>query len=474
MRVALYLRVSREDGDREESASIQGQRNLLLQHLRKLARREHWEELHLQEYVDDGCSGTLPGGNSLGELIRAVAEERVDVILVKDLSRFSRNSGWLSDCRTHLLPTHQVRLISVADGYDGLDVAPGLTADFWGIFHDHYSRELSLKVRSSLRAMEQQGKYPFAKAPYGYRKDPDDPHRLVIHPEEAACVRAMFSMRLSGCRLREIAQALQDQGIQTPSGRPFTTQGISHVLSNQTYVGDMTCQKTASDFLGAKRRPLPRQEWRIIPDQHPPIVSREDFEGVALLRRSASRQARDPEWWEWILEAPQAPSLSRRRKERLAREALKRLTDDVPLARWKPALLAQATAKQRSLRKRRLARTQTRIRRLLSRKAQLEQAREASNPLVQSELEARLTRLRQQAQREADALRRLPLLVEAAERDPLLEQNFLKQHVRCLRLSPLSAPLTSRDAESLTTETPPPLPTAKNIVEKTEEGTFCH
>ena len=199
--VALYLRISDEDNKlREggESNSITGQRMLLHSFIR---RHPDLSESRVLEIVDDGYSGTnfqRPGVQSLLEMAE---KKEIDCIVVKDFSRFGRNYLETGNYLEQVFPRLGIRFLSVNDCFDSFDqigAAGSIEVGFKNIIHDFYSRDLSVKIRTGRKTKAEQGKFTTAFAPYGYQKDRQDPGRLIVDPECAACVRRIFTLYLDG------------------------------------------------------------------------------------------------------------------------------------------------------------------------------------------------------------------------------------------------------------------------------------
>lgn len=166
-KIGIYLRISKEDFSREESQSISNQRNLLQKYIQKKFNKEDY---HIIEFLDDGYSGVNEERPALKELIGFVNEERIDCILVKDFSRLARDYLLLGEFLEILFPAHQVRFISVNDGYDSQrypEKILDLDMQFRGLCYDLYSKDISHKVKSALKA-KKKGRH-LCKCKYAFR-----------------------------------------------------------------------------------------------------------------------------------------------------------------------------------------------------------------------------------------------------------------------------------------------------------------
>lgn len=303
-KVALYLRLSKEDGDKEESNSIDSQRRLLQDYLKG---KPDWELV--DEYVDDGYSGTNFHRPAVQRLLDDARGKRIDCILVKDLSRFGRNyldTGYYVQV---LFPQLGTRFIAVNDQVDtgdehqqGFDMMLSIR----NIFNEGYSQDISRKVQSSFKVMQKAGAFCGAHTSYGYRKDPADRHKLVIDPYAASVVRDIYGWYLSGVGQRTIAARLNERGIPCPSvykqenGENYrnnnrlkstsywTYATIHRILQNEMYKGCMVQNKSVRRMRG-KAKQRPREEWIIVPDTHEAIIEPEVWNRVQELLRQRTR-----------------------------------------------------------------------------------------------------------------------------------------------------------------------------------------
>lgn len=285
-RIAMYLRLSKEDLGQEESGSIQNQRRLLRGYA-----KEHFPGCPVEEFSDDGFTGTNMQRPQVTQMLKAAWEGRVDCILVKDFSRFSRDYLALGDYLEHIFPMLGVRFISVNDGYDSIThpgSVPELETAFLGLLYDLYSRDLSMKVKAALEIRKAQGIYSMANTPFGYGKD-QKTGRLIPEEEEAQIVRRIFHLAEKGMGPTEIAGILNQEGISPPGWRRGRAQGksgkwgkgtVSAILKNQVYTGDFVYGKYKRTGPGGKNVKTPKEEWRILANHHPPLVEREVFQAV--------------------------------------------------------------------------------------------------------------------------------------------------------------------------------------------------
>ncbi|MDC7290395.1 recombinase family protein [Blautia schinkii] len=294
-RIAIYLRLSKEDEDmRDESNSISSQRTMLKKYV-----MENFECYSLTEFVDDGFSGTNFRRPGIQKMLSQIQNGDFDCVIVKDFSRFSRDYIELGSYQEHIFPFLGVRFISLNDGYDSRNFvgnANDLNSSFKGLMYDLYSKDLSLKVKSSLETRKKQGQYASGNTTFGYMKSPADRHKLIIAEDEAEVVRRIFSLALEGKTSTEISRILNQERINTPLefrnakkqinrvplGKKFqwTTAAVCSILRNPVYIGDMVYNKYYRAEVGGKNHIKPRSEWEIYKDHHDAIISREVFEEI--------------------------------------------------------------------------------------------------------------------------------------------------------------------------------------------------
>ena len=193
---ATYLRLSRSDGDQQESNSIKNQRALLNDYMGK-----HPELHKFDEYVDDGYSGTNFERPDFKRMMQDIEKRNVNCIIVKDLSRFGRNYIETGRYLERIFPFMGVRFIAINDHYDSAeenDDKGRILIPFNNLINDTYCRDISLRVRSHLDVKRKEGQFIGSFAGYGYRKDPKDKNHLIIDEYAAGIVQEIFKQKLNG------------------------------------------------------------------------------------------------------------------------------------------------------------------------------------------------------------------------------------------------------------------------------------
>ncbi len=298
-RAVLYLRLSRDDDNPGESESIQNQRSLL----QGYAARHGFSIV--EEYVDDGWSGTRFDRPRFLDMLRDMEQHRFEIVLVKDLSRLGRDYIQTGRYLELVFPEHGVRLIAVGDGIDtarpDTDLAP-----FRNVINEMYARDTSRKIRSALHTKMQAGKFIGNFAPYGYQKDPRDKNHLIPDERAATTVRQIFAWAAAGWRPAEIARMLNERGVPPPAvyrtlvhpelnpdhyskSKAWTSVGVSRILQDVAYLGHIAQGKTDKvSFKSKKTREKRMDEWIIVPNCHMPLVCQQTFETVQ--RQRAARR----------------------------------------------------------------------------------------------------------------------------------------------------------------------------------------
>ena len=303
---AIYLRISRDDEDKSESDSIQNQRELLKAYIEKRS------ELELaDEFVDDGYSGTNFDRPGFQKMMDRVQEKTINCIIVKDLSRLGRNYIETGRFIDQIFPMLGVRFISVNDNYDSFsdhNDADQIIIPFKNLINDAYCRDISMKIRSQLDVKRKSGKFIGPWAGYGYLKDPDDKHHLIIDEKAADIVKMIFDMKLDGYSPGRIAAKLNELGVLTPlqykrsiglncnagywkgEEHVWVAATVLRILSNELYIGNMVQGKNRKINYKIKYcQPVEEKEWIRVKNTHEPIVTKAVFDRVQELLQEDTR-----------------------------------------------------------------------------------------------------------------------------------------------------------------------------------------
>ena len=304
-RVAMYLRLSQDDEkyDKDfkvESNSISNQRLQIQDYIDKN------EEMELaKEYVDDGYSGINFERPAFKEMMEDVITGSINCIVVKDLSRFGRDYIDSGRYLQRVFPSLDIRFIALNDNYDSFtasETEKNLVIPFKNFINDNYCRDTSAKVRSVCKVKRKQGQFISNYAPYGYEKDKEDKHKIVIDKEVEYVVRKIFSMKLEGYSSYSIAKHLNDNGIPSPMEHKkakgiryktgfstkavakWDTPAVNRILTNEVYIG--TLQQGKREKINYKLDKVVsknKSDWIEIEDNHEAIINPHDFEIVQKL-----------------------------------------------------------------------------------------------------------------------------------------------------------------------------------------------
>ena len=314
---AIYVRLSKEDGDvagasKAESNSISNQRELIRDFL-----KDKKDIVVVSERVDDGYSGSSFERPSFKLMMEDIKKGVVDCVVVKDLSRFGREYIDSGRYIERLFPAMGVRFIAVNDHYDSLkgdDQGDEILVPFKNLINDAYCRDISVKIRSHLEVKRKNGEFIGAFAPYGYQKDGEDHHRLMVDTYAAGVVQDIFRMKLHGMSQDAIAGKLNRDGILSPMeyknsmGINFRTVfrakaasgwspvAVRRILENEVYIGNLVQGRQSTPNHKVKKSiRKDKEDWVRVEKNHEPVVSERDFAVVQKLLGMDTRTAPDRE-----------------------------------------------------------------------------------------------------------------------------------------------------------------------------------
>jgi DNA invertase Pin-like site-specific DNA recombinase len=299
-KVALYIRLSKEDDNEKESESVVNQRSLLYDYTNK-------NKLYVvDEYVDDGISGTSFDRPNFNRMITDIEKKRVNMVITKDMSRLGRDYIMTGHYMERYFPENNVRYVSLLDGIDTFsDSSTNDITPFKAIMNDMYAKDISKKITSVKRAKQEKGLFIGSKAPFGYKTLPDDKNRLMVDDPAAEVVRKMFSLAFEGLSCGKIREYLNENKVTPPSeyanvkcGRKgpysgmWSSERVSATLKNQVYIGNMVQRrKKKVSYKSKKCTSLPPEEWVIVEGTHEPIIDKQAFDTVQILiaKRTCTR-----------------------------------------------------------------------------------------------------------------------------------------------------------------------------------------
>lgn len=306
-----YIRLSKEDLNRgkDESNSVTNQRKLLDDYYRQ--NIDEFDSVE-EPYIDDGCTGTDTNRENFQRLIADIYARKINCVIVKDLSRLSRNYYEAGELIESMFVKMNVRFISLAEGIDSYknpDSVSSILVPITNVMNDQYCYQTSKKIRQVFDYKKRNGEFIGSYAPYGYIKDPNDKHALLVDPEAAEVVKQIFTLFLSGMTVRAIVNHLNDHGIMCPSvykqsqglkykcpngqTKPmWSTITVNNLLKNPVYVGDMAQGRNrVKSYKIHKIEAVPEEDWIVVQNTHEAIIDRETFEKVKGLLKRDTRTA---------------------------------------------------------------------------------------------------------------------------------------------------------------------------------------
>jgi Site-specific recombinases, DNA invertase Pin homologs len=304
--VAIYLRLSKEDLDnKKESESITNQRELLIDFVKD-------QGFNLcGEYVDDGISGTTFDREEFNRMIKDIEKEKINTVITKDLSRLGRDYIEAGRYVEKYFPEKGVRYISLLDGYDSeVENISDDMLPFKLLMNDMYAKDISKKVRSAITSKKKQGLFIGWKATYGYKKDPDNKHKLIIDEEASSIVKRIFEMAINKKSPKQIADILSSEDISNPSDYAnlnrnkktsssslWCSRTIDEMLINPTYAGHLTQgRRKKINYKSKKEIRTDYSKWIIKKNTHEPIIDEKIFDKVVEIRSKKNNYRRTSEY----------------------------------------------------------------------------------------------------------------------------------------------------------------------------------
>lgn len=308
-KAALYIRLSKEDGDKGESNSVVTQREILKEYVKQ---QENTEIVDF--YIDDGWSGTNFNRPSFQRMMQDIYNGVVNCVIVKDLSRLGRNytdAGYYID---NIFVKYNVRFIALNNCFDsvssGMNAATKcLTLGVQNVINESVAATTSVNIRGTLNVARRQGKFIGSFPTYGYLKDPNDHHKLIIDEETAPVVRQIFRWFIEGKSVIGITRMLNSSGILNPSaykkekGFNYKHSGsnndglwcdstVRRILKNQMYIGNMVQGKNVKASYKLKQcLAVPKDDWIIVENTHEPIIDKDTFYKAQVLFNRNTRTA---------------------------------------------------------------------------------------------------------------------------------------------------------------------------------------
>lgn len=294
-KAAIYIRLSKEDGDREESESVVNQRKIL-----KAYAKENKYKIY-DEYVDDGYTGTNFNRPDFKRMIKDIENKKINMVITKSLSRLGRDYIETGRYIETFFPENEIRYIAILDDVDTFLDKNCDTVAFKNIMNDYYAKETSKNIKKTKNKKKLEGFYYTAYAPFGYKKTSKSGN-LEIDEVQANIVRKIFDLFIDGYGTYQISNMLTDENVETPglqmkmtcvvNNMTNTTDKWNHntirrMLENQIYIGNCVQNKTKKiSYKSKKMISLPEEEHSIIRNHHTPIISKEKWDIVQKMLKN--------------------------------------------------------------------------------------------------------------------------------------------------------------------------------------------
>lgn len=294
--VAVYLRLSVEEKrDNDDSESLENQRDIILDYL-----QDKTDMKLFSVYCDNGETGTNFEREAFQRMMYDVYNGKVNCIIVKDLSRFGREYIEAGDYLDRIFPLLGIRFIAINDNVDNHVTPFDISVPIKNIINTLYARDISKKVSAALRIKQANGEFIGTYAAYGYLRNPDDKHKIIVDEKTAPIVRQIFEWKAEGMGYASISRKLFDMKIMPP-GRYRYDEGIvkdkryancefwsaatlKSMLTNQVYIGNLTQGRRKSCLYdGVPEKKVEKKNWVVVEGTHEPIVEKELFDKVQML-----------------------------------------------------------------------------------------------------------------------------------------------------------------------------------------------
>lgn len=325
--VGLYIRLSQEDADngqdKQESNSVTSQKTLLNEFV-----ETHEDLIVYDTYIDDGFTGTDFNRPSFQRLLEDMRSGNINCVIVKDLSRLGRNYIEVGNYIEQVFPLFNIRFIAINDFVDSVNNPSSVNTilvPFKNLINDEYCRDTSIKIRTSLNAKKKKGDFVGAFPSYGYMKDPNDKHKLIVDESVRQIIIDIFNWSANeGAGKIEICHRLNNLGILNPTGHKkielmqnysnagikdnlyaWTPSTVRSILSNEIYIGNTVQGKRKTKSYKVHRvENVPKEEWIRVQNTHEAIIDKEIFEKVQELNKrdtKISQKTKELSMWAGIL-----------------------------------------------------------------------------------------------------------------------------------------------------------------------------
>lgn len=298
-KIFYYAKYLRKSSEEEDSRSIHNQDAVLDAELQKIIDNDVYNEyVYVDTYSDDDYTGTDSERPDFRRLLRDISSSKVNMIIVTDLSRLSRNTAESINYVQVLFVALNIRFISTQlpalDSYLEPDKVYSLEVPMHSMVNENHAAETSFKVRRTFNNQRDQGKFIGAFAGYGWKKDPEDKHKLIIDEEPYEVMQRMKDWVLAGYSASMVKNKLNELGILSPAGYKkkqgmklniaqdrvtylWSTDMVKHNMLRPENVGDLVQGRfKVISYKVHKKVQVPENEWFVCEDAIPAIYTREE------------------------------------------------------------------------------------------------------------------------------------------------------------------------------------------------------
>ena len=303
-KAALYCRLSVDDGNFGGSVSIETQKILLEQYCKDHKITDY------KFYCDDGCSGTNFDRPSFKKMLSDIDEGKINLVIVKDLSRFGRNYVE-AGMYVQRFTDSNIRFIAADDNYDSLVNSDDLLFPIKNVVNEMYARDVSKKTKAAKKAKARDGQFIGSKAPFGYKIDPNDRHHLIVDEPAAQVVKRIFRLASEGVGYNKMAKIFREEKVLTPIAYfnlnnpdyfksdywrkefDWHVTSIRAILNNEVYLGKLVYGKQRNKSMNSKEKVRnPKEDWIVVENCHEPIITQELWDTVHKILNAKHRPAK--------------------------------------------------------------------------------------------------------------------------------------------------------------------------------------
>ena len=303
-KAALYCRLSVDDGNFGGSVSIETQKILLEQYCKDHKITDY------KFYCDDGCSGTNFDRPSFKKMLSDIYEGKINLVIVKDLSRFGRNYVE-AGMYVQRFTDSNIRFIAADDNYDSLVNSDDLLFPIKNVVNEMYARDVSKKTKAAKKAKARDGQFIGSKAPFGYKIDPNDRHHLIVDEPAAQVVKRIFRLASEGVGYNKMAKIFREEKVLTPIAYfnlnnpdyfksdywrkefDWHVTSIRAILNNEVYLGKLVYGKQRNKSMKSKEKVRnPKEDWIVVENCHEPIITQELWDTVHKILNAKHRPAK--------------------------------------------------------------------------------------------------------------------------------------------------------------------------------------